>query len=166
MWSIHTSCKIKGKNPVKLYRFTMAPWILSNWVVLVVNAGNNVSGPTWCYLVLQQKPVLVEVGRWKECSGRCSTMQNDTTLLVGGVVPWGRSSQLAEGKPSTVAAVSNLASNLIQCLHFYLHPFCVFLYAQDYRAAANAFVEARKLDPACDEIKTALRQCCCLMVSV
>ncbi|CAN6356858.1 unnamed protein product [Urochloa humidicola] len=29
---------------------------------------------------------------------------------------------------------------------------------KNYRGAANAFVEARKLDPACDEIKTALRE--------
>jgi hypothetical protein len=38
--------------------------------------------------------------------------------------------------------------------------------AQDYKGAANAFLEALKLDPASDEIKTALRQCSCFIVSV
>ncbi|CAL5092594.1 unnamed protein product [Urochloa decumbens] len=34
---------------------------------------------------------------------------------------------------------------------------------KNYKGAANAFVEARKLDPACDENKTALRQCSFLL---
>ena len=51
-------------------------------------------------------------------------------------------------------ALSNFKSNI--------HLYAISLYVQNYKGAANAFVEALKLDPANDEIKTALRQFSCL----
>lgn len=49
-------------------------------------------------------------------SVRCSTVQNDTTSLVEGMVSRGRGSQLAEG----TATMSNLVLQLIHCLQTYL----------------------------------------------
>jgi tetratricopeptide (TPR) repeat protein len=54
-------------------------------------------------------------------------------------------------------AVQQLASNL--ALHLKLTSSLVcYISAQNYEGAANAFLEALKLDPEIDEIKTALRQ--------
>ena len=71
---LHGTSLINPTNPKKLSSF------------LIGNAGNG-ERLIWCHLVSEPELMLATAGGRVPSSARCSTMQNDESSVVQGMVP-------------------------------------------------------------------------------